>query len=454
MALAKTLVQARKVLDPRPLDFTATAPAGSAVASDRSFYAPLPAQTDGNIRLPGPIEKLQQQLLTCGPDAKLFLCGHVGSGKSTELSRLAVDPRLTRQFSVTTLRFEQQEWATLDSIQVRFRVAAELFSTYHARLANGGKWEKLLRQLSSAIFQQVGVTAPEGSTSLELNVFFLKLRQELKLSDKARKSFRDFGETQRSVLQDFVQALVDDITDSLYREEDGPTELLLIVDDLDKVRQPDQQRDIFETNLNSLLALPLRIVFTLPTGVSFGENRVDIRQNLYHLFPVRVLKKAPGETEPERACLEDRLGFFRTLLHQRIDPALIDDAAIRLGAIHSGGVLREFLRLLREGVNLADFNSLTVLDGVTMRSAIEEVRRLESMGLYAPDYDALAYVHQNNELLQASDRRYLDQARVIECFNGAVWFEANPLLWPLIGEHTRRKNAQPPPSPAPPAAGG
>ena len=39
------------------------------------------------------------------------------------------------------------------------------------------------------------------------------------------------------------------------------------------------------------------------------------------------------------------------------------------------------------------------------------------------------FVHRTNELRTQEDRRYLDTSRVLECYNGSVWFEASPLLW-------------------------
>src|SRR5262249_35838639 len=153
---------------------------------------------------------------------------------------------------------------------------------------------------------------------------------------------------------------------------------------------------------------------TVPTAVRFGYVRAEIWQNAEDLYPVRVIKKAPGTFKPEEAYTDDRIGFFHTLVDRRVEPALVEREAIRLAAIYSGGVLRDFFRLLREGVLLATYNDLPALDAVAMRYAVEEERRKESVGLYAPDYDALAHVHRTNGLRAAGDRRYLALSRVIE----------------------------------------
>jgi hypothetical protein len=150
------------------------------------------------------------------------------------------------------------------------------------------------------------------------------------------------------------------------------------------------------------------------------------------LYPIRILSKAPGAFKPEEAYLPDNIGFFQNLVHSRVKPGLIEAEALKLGAIYSGGVLREFFHLLREAILVAQYNSLEVVDRRTMAAAIADARLRESPGLYGPDFEALAYVHRTSDLRKSEDRRYLDEGRVIECYNGKVWFEVNPLLWSML----------------------
>ncbi len=435
MAGATTLDEARKVLDPRPLDFTGKS---QDKAVNPAFHVNLPEEGRGDIKLPGAISKLEQRLLNGTRETKVFLSGHVGSGKSTELNLLMVKPEIVQRFAVVPLRFEDQEWATLDSAQVLFRIAGELFQTYKGKLEKSGKaLKEKLGILSDNIYQAAGVRATEGSVGFEVSLFFVKFKQDLKLSEKLRRGFREFGESNQNFLQDLISKIVDDIENALT-EEEGPNELLVVVDDLDKLRTAEQHRDIFDTNLPALLAPPVRIVFTVPTAVRFGDDvRAEIRHNSECLYPIRVLEKAPDKWNPEDAYVDDRIGFFHDVVAQRVNAALIDREAIRLAAIYSGGVLRDFFRLMREAVSLAIYNKLPKLDAMVMRYAIDEERRRESIGMYARDYEALAYVHQTNTLRVAEDKRYLLLSRVIEAFNGTVWFEANPVFWSVLEEHVK-----------------
>src|ERR1700691_4203128 len=69
MPRAKTLDEAYKLLDPRPLVFTDDGPPqGAAAASNQDFYIEPPAQKKGNRNLPSPVENIRQRLLDGTPD--------------------------------------------------------------------------------------------------------------------------------------------------------------------------------------------------------------------------------------------------------------------------------------------------------------------------------------------------------------------------------------------------
>ncbi|TKC92106.1 hypothetical protein [Polyangium fumosum] len=436
---AKSLDEAYDLLDPRPLLFTKGDGKRSA-ASDARFYTELPQPDGTQLSALSPMARLKMQLMRGGGHTKVFLSGHVGSGKSTQINRLAADPDIVRAFEVVTLRFESQEWDVLDGEQVQFRIAAVLYEwgneqgLLDKQLVNAEKkkrWKTLFEQLESAIYGATGITVKEAKVGGEIDLVVGKLKQELTLSEGRRKQLRELGETQESLLRDLVAALVHDIEGKLSERGQGRS-LLLLVDDLDKVARAESQKDIFERSLNTLLQLPLRVLYTVPSGFYFGSTLSMLRQPLAYLYPIRILHKAPQSFDPEQAFQPDQFGFFKDVLHSRVEAGLFEEDAIRIAAIYSGGVLRDFFHLLREAILVAEYNKIAVVDKRTMKATIADARLRESPGLYAPDFDALAHVHRTNELRQSEDRRYLDEGRVVECYNGKVWFEVNPLLWAML----------------------
>lgn len=429
--VAHTLADALDVLELEPLAFIGE----SSPASDPAYYVEPPPRDDEADGLPGPgpTEYLRDQLLAQRQAAKLFLSGHVGSGKSTQLNRLAAHPALREAFSIVPLRIEAGLVAFLDASQLLFVMAGALFERGFAEklLREDGRWKGILRELDGRIFGEQGIVAKEGATSVEINAFFLKVREDLKLSQHRRNQLREIGETQQTLLLDLLKSLVIDIETSLVSRGEHRS-LLLLVDDLDKVRGPEQQKDIFGTNLGLLFAPPFRALYTVPTGVVFGPNRAEVRRSLVHLYPLRVLDKAPDGFDPEHVFIPGSDTFFRRALDQRVEPRLFEDRAVRLAAVYSGGVLREFFRLLRGAIAIARHNKLDIVDDRAVRAAVRDERRRDTMGLLASDYEALLAIHQKHEMAKDEERRYLDEARVLECYNDKTWYEVNPLLWKVI----------------------
>jgi hypothetical protein len=430
---AQNLEEAQRLLDVVPLQF------GSGVdgAAAEAFYEP-PSEFDR------PLTSLRRQLLDAGRETKLFLSGHIGSGKSTELNRLFVDTALQAKFLTIKLRFEEHEVAHLDASQVLFAIAAQIHDRANEQglVVRKGKWEEILRDIDARIYGEAGTVAKEATVSLEANAIFAKVRTDLKLSQHRRTRFREFGETQESLLRDLITLLALDIETELRRKGSTRQGLLLLIDDLDKVRTPENQAEIFDQNLNLLLVPPFPVLYTVPISVALGGTLAGLRRNLTHIFPVRVLNKAEDSFEVSTAFIPGSDAFFLKALARRVRLDLFEADVIREAVMYSGGVLREFFRLLGTAVGFARDKTLDRVDMLSMTATIQEERLRESMGLYHPQWQALLYVHKAHDLGKPEDRVLLDQSRVLECRNDSVFFEVNPLLWSPLGQRNQRELAQ------------
>ncbi len=429
---AATLEETLDFLELQPLDFGGSA---DNPAADPAFYVEPPADEAPPDEVPPPAlsDALADRLLGPRYGTTLFLSGHVGSGKSTQLSKLAADPRIQQAFSVVQLRVEAEHIPVLDTPLLLLLLSGAIHDFGHTRglLSKKARWREILADFNARVLGEKEASGSLGGTAIELNVLFFKLRQELKYSERHRRLLREIGETQQTLLVDLLKSLTQDVTSALLGQGHGRS-LLVLVDDLDKVRSEPQQKEIFDANLAFLLNVPFHVLYTVPTGVVFGPNRIDVRRSLEHLYPMRVLDKAPRSFDAEKAFIPGSDAFFRSAVDRRAEPALFDDAAVRLAAIYSGGVLREFFRLLRTSVRLARHNHLEMVNAAAVRGAIRDERRRESMGLLTPDYAALRAIHETHGLASDDDRRYLDEGRVLECYNDKAWYEASPLLWKLL----------------------
>lgn len=427
---ATTLDEARHVLNPDPLDFQTQPDVANAL------YTPHVARVDqpANMLANSPSNALTYKLLDSTFETKAFLSGHVGSGKSTELRKVAASKEITAAFFPIILPIEAGYWDDLDIEQLLFLIACAVYdyAKQEKLLKNPKSWEKPYQLLLDWFAGLEGVKPVEGTVGLEFDLVFVKLKQDLKLGEHRRKQFRLLGETRPQVLTELLTGLVVDmLTTAQARGDDR--EPVVFIDDLDKVRESKPQDATFRKRPAAFFEPPLRIVYTIPTGVAFNDCPQRIREHLDHLYPAPTSKKAPNSYNPEDANVVNDTGihFLETVLKPRVQPHLIESEAIRLAAIYSGGMLRNFFLLLRTGIDTARLNDRRQVDKTVMRVAIKSARLNESMSLHEQEYKALAAVHKTNFLAQGN-ANYLDQSWVVECFNDKVWYEANPLLWKVL----------------------
>lgn len=429
MPRATTLNEVYDVLDPQPIDFKTQADL---------YVEPPPRGHDDGTVTPSPMARIRRALRTTAP-AKVFLAGHVGAGKSTQLRRFAVEPSTQALFSVVLVRLETTELPFLDVAQLLFHMARGLYEHGRSLSMLGGDqpWRKHLEALDKALYGADGLTVTEGTTAIEVDLLVVKLRQDLRASQGRRQKLREFGESQRSVLIRLLDELSVAIEKALH-EAGKPSTLLMVLDDLDKVRAPEQQKDLFQTNLGALFEPRFRVVYTLPAAVSFDPTRRELLQAVEHLYPERVLAKAPASFEPEQAFLDSALPFFKEALEKRVDPSLVDEAAVRLATAYSGGVVRDYFRLLKEASAIAEQLGQTRLDAAAVRGAIREERLRWTRSLTHDDYKALLTVHRTHDRGEDEQyRRLLDLGLLLECYNDDTWYEAHPLLWGSLERRAR-----------------
>lgn len=425
MPRATNLSEAYDVLDPQPIDFTTQA----------DFYVePPPREHDDGEIAPNPMTRIRKALHTTGA-AKMFLAGHVGAGKSTQLRRLAADPLIAQRFSVVMVRLDITDVPFLDPWQLLFHMAIALYE--HGKRLDLLKDEKRLRahveRLDAALYGGTGLSAKEGTVELTIDLFLVKLREELRVSENKRRAFREFGETNRSVLVDMLRDLSVEIETALL-----PKTLLVVIDDLDKVRDAERQDDLFHKGVGALLAPRFRVIYTLPAAVSFDPSRRELVNAVEHLYPERVLDKAPDGFDPMHVFLDGTFPFFQDVVHKRLSPELIDDDAIRLATAFSGGVVRDFFSLLKEASGIAEMNGATRIEAKAVRSAVREERLRMTRGMTAEDYDALLTVHRTHKRRREDAmQRLMDIGLLLECYNDDAWYEAHPILWDSLKRHAR-----------------
>lgn len=180
------------------------------------------------------------------------------------------------------------------------------------------------------------------------------------------------------------------------------------------------------------------MIYTLPAAVSFDPARRELHHAVEHLYPERVLDKARETFNPMSVFLDEAVPFFREALLRRVDARLFDEEAVRLAVAFSGGVVRDYFRLLKEATATAEQLGQDHVDEAAVRSAVRDERLRWTRTLDHEDYRALISVHRTHDRRDDErHRRLLDLGLLLECYNDDTWYDAHPLLWASLERRAR-----------------
>ncbi|WP_437767221.1 hypothetical protein WME77_09340 [Sorangium sp. So ce764] len=402
-----------------------------ALGPDDPLYVQTTIPVGRGRQLP-PLARLRGQLLKSSERDRFFLSGHIGSGKSTELKRLLADPDIQRRFYVVAFDIEPEHQPSLASHELLFLIAARLYARASAdktlvKFERSDRWLGMLQRIDAALYSPTGLVAKGGKFGLSFDLFFVKLSQELAVEQGRRREFRGFAETQGSVLVELIDALVDDIGTALVHAG-LPHRVLIVVDDLEKLRSNGQFTEIFDTNLGALLAPHVPILLTVPPSVTFGGPGGTLGRNVNHLRPIQVLRKT-NALDPTNAEDPTGVAVMRSIFDARVGPGLFDAEVVREAALYSGGVVRDFFNLLRFAIIQAQLYGQDHVDEIAWEDTLTEEKTRFIATLYPKDKEALRAIREVHELADAGQLEYARRSVVIEHNHDGIWWEVAPMLW-------------------------
>lgn len=249
------------------------------------------------------------------------------------------------------------------------------------------------------------------------------LAREILMRDKVRDALkRNITE-----LLELTNAIISGIKNKLPADK----EILIIIDDLEKIPDVQKAEEIF-TKAGIYLTYPkCKIVYTLPIALYHSLVFKEISNNFNKTFILKNIKlwdkKSPNKLDPDgKASMSD-------FIFRRIDEKLIDKKALDLAIKYSGGVAREMVRIMRDSCLKAlekERGSITVdiVNGVVV-----ELRNEYKRGLQKRHYEVMDSILKGKVPNEDKTLMELFHSRVIlEYENGETWNDINPIVKPLI----------------------
>jgi hypothetical protein len=375
-----------------------------------------------------------------------LMTGHKGSGKTTELNRVSsqlnggVDGK---KVFVSTLF--AQRWLDIEDVQPEDLVL-QIVRQLVADLRDAGidLGERRFTSFFRSVWERVQKARLETA---EVGIDPLKFSFALKDFPTARDDFRGILRGQLPTVFDLVNNDLLPVARERLKEAHGYDDVLLIVDDLDKIPQKvlgDQgltnHENLFLDNAATLRAINCSLLLTIPIELAYSPAQGRLRDDYGAAIvtvPLISIVDRDGKPIPqgEDALIE--------ILGRRARRAFGDeggDAALAAGQVFAdrelllrvirllGGHVRGLLVMLTE---LLDWVENLPLGQETVDRYVTRAAKDLARGLFASDKEILGQVLRTRG--PAEDPRFFDLLRnhyvfAYEAGADEYWYGLNPLM--------------------------
>lgn len=386
---------------------------------------------DFYVERPGsisPMEDLKDRIELADPERKekyLFL-GFRGSGKSTELYRLEAALDKSRFLVVN---YSIREDLNLSDFDFRDFFVSMALKVYDIARVEGISLhpdiEKDFQDFTKRItnIKEEEVTS-QSSKGLSLSkIIILKLSREA----KTRQCLRTELDQKISDLIQRLNWLILDI------EAKSEKELVIIVDDLDKLARGQQSEEFFYKNYQLLIEPNCFVVYTFPIPLAFNPQYENVR----HAFTsdVVLLQMPVWKRNGERH--EKGRKFYRDVISQRIEQELLEEGVLEY-AIESTGKLTELVEVMKEASLNAFRKRQGVISKADVATALDKLRVIFDRTLTEAHKKKLLEINRCKEAREEGPgsiltRELLFSLTAVEYEDeDGRWCEINSMLLPLV----------------------
>ena len=364
------------------------------------------------------------------PDHGHYLfCGHRGSGKSTELRRIAHELH-GRDFYYVVFADAAQE---LDVNNLRYQdILLHLASRLMEQLVDDGihvdkihlgslqEWftERVEKTPSTRDFAREAKAGVGGSVGLP---FLAKLFGQISTALKTNTTYKEeLRTTLRNHFSDFAGGFNHLITvteDTLPGTGKG-VRILFVIDGTDRLGGDDAQA-FFEADVHQLQQVRALFVYCAPVHLAYEGT--DAGQNFSSIFRLPMIKllNSDGSLHEEgRTAMEK-------MLHRRAAAELFDAGVADRLIEHSGGHPRDLLRLLLNAFKHAEYDRF---DDASAHRAVREMAADFRRILSPDDYRLLAAIDVGHPPPAGSERiRHLLYNLALLEYNDYFW-RSHPVI--------------------------
>ncbi|MEA3412271.1 MAG: hypothetical protein U9R74_12135 [Pseudomonadota bacterium] len=396
-----------------------------------------------------PILQLAQRINFAESESLNLLTGFRGNGKSTELRRLK---GILKKEGHTVILVNMQDYVLLTKPLELGDFLLSLIAALAEAARSSHKVDKVTEGYLERFWSFLTDTQIEvDSAELEVDIGAATGKVAMRLLRDA--SFkRQVQEKLRGHLDGLVQRANDYIRGLVVALQNGDPEhkVVLLVDSLEQLRGVGDDADsvyasvveLFSGQAANLRLSTLHVVYTVPPFLiprapnisrNLGGNPVCTWPNIH-------VRKKDGADDPAG------LAIMREIIKRRYalwELFLTEQQLFELVRT-SGGDIRDFFRLVREGLLGLSTRRMTTSEEKPRNINDETIKRTtiqlrnEFLPVPRSDLEHLKAIHDTKEhALESMDNlhtltRFLDANMIMNYLNGEPWYDVHPVLLDLI----------------------
>ncbi|RME71576.1 MAG: hypothetical protein D6784_14945 [Chloroflexi bacterium] len=379
--------------------------------------------------------------------AKFLFVGHTGCGKSTELYRLANliesggEQNRFLQENFLPVQYSVSEVVGLYNIEF-VDIALSIILGIYREMERLGHTvdDSPARRVYDWLYQTQGeLSGPADRDELELSLGSL-----IRLIDVRLKSEGEIRENIRARIRKYVPELINLINEVIH-EVSAITgkNILLIIDDLDKIQPLDAALNIFREHVKSLASFNCFAIYTAPISLLYDSASKHIGQFLeVHYMPMFRVRTRSGEPEPPDA---PDVSTLREIIYRRVHPDLFDEHVVDEAIDMTGGILRELIRIIRGCCVYCEEYGVSRITPSVLEFQKNKLKSEYYRILEYEDYQWLSRVKRTKSRADVN-MRHLESLCVLYYPNGKGWFDVHPIVSELLEEWQAEREAAGPPA--------
>jgi hypothetical protein len=229
---------------------------------------------------------------------------------------------------------------------------------------------------------------------------------------------------------DLMQSLLGAVNVIINYVQTKLTRVLLVIDGLDRIVDFDRAKELFVSS-ELIAQLACRIVVAGP----FALHSHPARGAIPRFSKNRVVFNEPVMKRGDERQHGPGVGFFCEVFHKRVAdlraPDLVPDDLLRHLAYYSGGRARDFIKLIRSVAEQAYLDDADQATRPLVDRVVDEARRLQETGLDAGHIRVLEAAATDPRRAIPEDplaRELLDYGKLLPSPNETEWYYPHPLL--------------------------